>query len=108
VRSTIKIGENRMEMEDKNMYQKNAELKLGELDAKIDGLVAKAKGLEANVREGYFKKLEKLQSQKVAAQQKLRELKGESKEAWGDVKTSFEKALKDLDEGFRSAAARFK
>jgi uncharacterized coiled-coil DUF342 family protein len=97
-----------MDTGEKKEYQKKAEFKLGELDAKIDGLSAKAKGLEAKAREKFYQRIGKLQSQKVSVEQKFKELKNESGEAWDDIKTGFESALKDLDEGFRSAAERFK
>jgi len=97
-----------MAEEEKTTYERDAEQRLKELGRKIDELLEKASTLEASVREQFMKQVGNLKTQRDTLEGKLRELKSESAQAWGDVRGGFEKAFKDLDEGFKSAVSRFK
>jgi hypothetical protein len=76
------------------------------LKAKIDELKVKAEGLEAKALEGYHKQIEKLNTSERKVLQKVQELKGESSESWSNLKKSLEKAMEDLEEGFRNTVSR--
>jgi hypothetical protein len=97
-----------MEMNEKEMYEKRAELKLQELGSKIDQLKAKADGLVAKKKEKYYKRVENLRSEMNRVSENLSKMKETSQDAWVGMKKSFDKSLKNLEDGFNTAASRVK
>jgi multidrug resistance efflux pump len=97
-----------MEMDSKEMYQKQAELKLQEISAKIDELKAKSDGLAAKKKQRYYKRIQKLQSQKDRLFERVQRIQQTSEDAWGEMKKGIEKSLKELEGGYDKAASKIK
>ncbi len=81
--------------------RKKIEAQLNELSRQIHALVSEMETAVAREAEALRPKLK-------AAQDRLNELKENSKEAWGDVKPGLAKAWDELHASLNQAAARFK
>jgi hypothetical protein len=77
------------------------EAQLNELRAQIAGLLQKLETAVGKEAEALLPKLK-------AAEDKLRELKGTSAEAWEDLKPGLNKAWDELHKSLSQAASRFK
>jgi hypothetical protein len=94
-------------MENKDVYRRKIEALLKEWEDKIDELLAKADEATAGARSQYHEHLQTLQAKQEVARHKLHELKGESGEAWEEIKDGMEDAWADLKQAFEKAAAKF-
>ncbi len=92
----------------KEEYQKKLQVQLDEWGTEIDKLKVVAGKAKTGLQGEYYKEIEDLRSKQQAEQQKLHELKGESEEAWGDLKTGIEGARGALGDALNLAASRFK
>lgn len=94
-------------MENKDVYRRKIEALLKEWEDKIDTLLTKADEATAGARSRYQEHLPVLQAKLEVARHKLHELKGESGEAWEEIKDGMEDAWADLKQAFEKAAAKF-
>jgi hypothetical protein len=92
----------------KQAFQHKLESELGEWDAKLERLRARAKNAKAEIRAEFELQLEALAASKAVAQEKLRELGRHGEWAWEDLKDGAEKAWADLREALERAASRLK
>jgi len=92
----------------KEAYQDKMEAQLREWQAKIDVLKAKADKAGTEQRIKYHERIEKLRTQKKAAEAKLAELRNASEGAWEDLKTGVEMAWEDLKLAVEEANKKFK
>jgi ElaB/YqjD/DUF883 family membrane-anchored ribosome-binding protein len=88
-------------MPEKYFDRKKIEAQLNELSRHIHELVTK---LETAAE----KEAEALRPKLKAAQERLQELKENSREAWGDLKPGLAKAWDELHASLNQAASRFK
>ncbi len=88
-------------MADPHSDRSNAEDRLNELRAQISELRRKLQTAAGTEAEALRPKLK-------AAQNKLRELKVTTAEAWDDLKPGLQKAWKELHNSLNQAASRFK
>lgn len=95
-------------MSTKDDFVRKMHAKLGQWNAEIDALSARADAAEASARAEYHKQLEALRSKRDHARSKLNELESASEGAWHDLKAGVELAWESVSEAVRSAAARFK
>lgn len=95
-------------MSNKDAYEQKLQAKLDEWQADLDKLKAKAKGAEADARIEYQEEIDRLESQRNEARQKLAELREASDDAWEDLKDGVERAWDSVSESFKSARSRFK
>jgi len=94
-------------MATKEAYQRKLEAQLDEWDAKLDLLSAKARNATADARISYETELDRLQSRRAAARQKLEELGKRSEDAWEDLKDGAEKAWDEMGKAIERLASRF-
>ena len=94
-------------MATKEAYQKKLEAQLGEWDAKLDLLSAKARNAKADARISYESELASLKTRQVAARQKLEELGKRGEGAWDDMKDGAEKAWDEMGKAIERLASRF-
>lgn len=91
----------------KEAYEKKLQAQLDEWNAEIDKLKAKADSAEADAQLEYYKQIEDLREQQLAARAKLSELRQSGEDAWEDLKAGIDSAWKSLGDAVRSAASRF-
>jgi hypothetical protein len=88
-------------MADEKSDWKKAESQLNELRGQVRELLK-------TLNTAVGKEAEALRPKVKAAQDKLHELRGNSAEAWGDVKPGLKKAWEELYKSLNQAASRFK
>ena len=86
----------------KESTQEKIEAQIKLWGSKIDQLKLDAEKLEAGARDKLLKNIEKIQTQKSEAQNKLTALKSNSTEAWEELQAGVEKSVEDL----RSSVAK--
>jgi hypothetical protein len=79
-------------MENKDVYRRKIEALLKEWEDKVDVLIIQADAATVSARSHYDEQLQALQAKQEVARQKLHELKGESGEAWEEIKEGLEEA----------------
>ena len=90
-------------MENKDVYRRKIEALLKEWEDKVDVLIIQADAATVSARSHYDEQLQALQAKQEVARQKLHELKGESGEAWEEIKEGLEEAW---DSAMRSLPGR--
>jgi hypothetical protein len=82
-------------------------LKMKDLDGKIDELAKKSEGYKDDAKVQADKALAALREQRSAAGKKYDELKDASKEVWDKTKTNFALAWEELEKSYENAKAKF-
>ena len=95
-------------MENRKEYIDKMATKLKGWDDEIIKLEAKADIAKADLKAEIKHHVEDLKTKKEAALQKLKEIRSESGDAWGDMKAGAEQALGTIEDSFKKAWARFK
>ncbi|MDN3521877.1 coiled coil domain-containing protein [Halomonas ramblicola] len=95
-------------MSNREAYEQKLQAKLDEWQAEVDKLKARAQGAQADARIEYQEEIDRLESHRDEARQKLAELREASDDAWEDVKDGVERAWDSVSESFKSARSRFK
>ncbi len=86
----------------KEAYQEKNEAQLKEWSAKFKEFQAKTEMAKADVKIELQKELQTLQAKHKAAQQKLKDLKGASADAWEKGKQGQGRAMADLKSAWES------
>ena len=94
-------------MSKKDEYVEQLHLKLDEFNARIDRLKMKADAMEAEKRQEYYQRIERLKSERDRLKQQVDELKNAAEKAWGDLKIGVEHAKEALGRAIDAAGARF-
>jgi nucleotide-binding universal stress UspA family protein len=89
-------------------YAEKLEAQLKEWGTEIDILKAKAEKAKAEAKIKYYESIQDLRAKQESLGQKLQELKGPGGEAWEEVKTGVDRAVKDLKEAFKRAQSKWK
>ena len=92
----------------KRAFQQRLETQIEEWDARIDALKTRALKAKAGIRADYEKQLDALSGKRQAADEKLRELRRRTEDAWVDLKEGMEKAWGEMREAIDRAASRLK
>ena len=95
-------------MGSRDEYVRKLQEKLGEWNAEIDGLVAKAGEVKADAKQEYAEQIAALKAKQAAAREKLEELQQSGGSAWEDLKSGIELAWSAMGEAIDSAKSRFK
>jgi hypothetical protein len=91
----------------KDEFVAASDLKLRELDVKIDGLAQKSAAYQGEAKLEADKALTALHDQRDKAKQKFTELKAEGAEGWSDVKAGFLAAMNDLEVSYETTKTKF-
>lgn len=91
----------------KDAYLQKIDAQMEEWKTEIDKMKAKADKADADAKLKYYEQIEELRTKQQAAQEKLRELRNSSEDAWEDLKAGFELARVSLGEAIKSASSRF-
>ena len=95
-------------MNTRDEYVRKLQEKLGEWNAEIDRLVARAGDVKAEAKQEYAEQIESLQTKRAAALAKIEELQKSGESAWEDLKSGIELAWAAMGEAINSAKSRFK
>lgn len=95
-------------MSGRDEYVRKLQEKLGEWNAEIDTLVAKAGEVKADAKNEYAGQIETLKVMQAAAREKIKELQQSGGSAWEDLKSGIELACTAMGEAIDSAKSRFK
>lgn len=95
-------------MSSRDEYVRKLQEKLGEWNAEIDTLVAKAGEVKADAKNEYAAHIESLKAKQAAAREKIEELQHSGESAWEDLKSGIELAWTAMGEAISSAKSRFK
>jgi hypothetical protein len=94
-------------MNEKEAYQQKIEARIAEWNAEMDKLRAQAKKLAAEGRIEAESRLQDLTIKKEAAEAKLAELRNAGGDAWQELKSGIDRAVRELDESVKRAASKF-
>ena len=95
-------------MSNRDEYVRKLQEKLGEWNAEIDKLVAKAGEVKADAKNEYAEQIASLKAKQTAAREKIEELQTSGESAWDDLKSGVELAWTAMGEAIDSAKSRFK
>lgn len=95
-------------MTNRDEYIRMLQAKLGEWNAEIDALTAKAGKVTAEVKQEYAGQIELIKAKQTTARKKIDELQHAGEGAWEDLKSGIDLALTALGEALDSARSRFK
>lgn len=94
-------------MNEKEAYQRKIEARIAEWNAEMDKLRAQARRLAAEGRIEAESRLQELTIKKKAAEAKLSELRNAGGDAWQELKSGIDRAVRELDESVKRAASNF-
>lgn len=95
-------------MSSRDEYVRKLQEKLGEWNAEIDALAAKAAEAKAGAKNEYAEQIAALKAKQAAAREKIEELQQAGESAWEDLKSGAELAWTAMGEAIDSARKRFK
>jgi uncharacterized coiled-coil DUF342 family protein len=93
-------------MSDRELYEQKLQAKIDEWKAEAAKLRAKAEGASADARLEWKRQVDDLEDEIGRAEDRLRELRESSGDAWASVKQGAEDAWASISEGFKRAADR--
>lgn len=88
-------------------FRKQMEIKLNEYGEKIDQLEAKAEELGGDVKAKAEQQLTELRQKRDEVSEKLKELGSSSGNAWDQLKSGIDAAMKDLGSAYKKIVAEF-
>ena len=88
-------------------FREQTAAKLAEYEKEIDQLQAKAEKLEGDAKAKAEQQLTALRLKRDAVSEKLKELSSSSANAWEQIKSGIDAAMKDLGNAYKKAAAEF-
>jgi len=104
----MEAGGNDAAAKAKQKFQRQLTAQLKEWDAKVDHWMAMTAKAKAKTRSEIQKQIDTFAAQRAAAEQKLSELRGQSGDAWEDMKDGAEKTWQEMRTTVDRIAARFK
>jgi MFS superfamily sulfate permease-like transporter len=93
---------------EKDDYVEKAEARIQKLDPKLTALDDKLEQTAAGAKEELQNTLDRLKEKRNELDAKLTALKESSEVSWEEMKEGFTKAMKDLENAYKRAAAEFK
>lgn len=96
-----------MEKEKREAYTKKYEAQIGQLEADLKKLKAKAAQASAEARIGYEKQIEDLQRRTAEQRQKLDDLRKAGEDVWDGLSNGFESAWDELQSAWANAKTKF-
>lgn len=108
-KSTVAVTFNEEQFQrDKEAYQREAELRIAAMDARLQALNVQAKVAAGDAKANLDKAIVEQQANLEKARGDFKEVQAATKEKWADVKARSSAALDDLQKGFDNAVSRFK
>jgi hypothetical protein len=92
----------------KKAYQEKVDAQLDEIKAQIGLLKAKAEKAKAEAKIKYNQQLEDLRQKRETVESRLEQLKMTGGEAWRELKTGVDEAMKNLENAVTDATAQFR
>jgi uncharacterized coiled-coil protein SlyX len=83
-------------------YQNGVEIKLDELDKRIEELEYEAQRSGAETKAEFKERIEELNWKKAYAHKKLNELKSTGEESWNEVKSEMDSTMDDLEKSYEN------
>lgn len=93
--------------EGKTMYVDKLEARIESLKSMLDDMTEKSRHIEGDLRIKFDRDKEELNSRIRSLKAGLSEIREAGGTAWKEMSTGTSKAMKELIEGIKSAAARF-
>jgi chromosome segregation ATPase len=91
----------------KEEYRKKIEIDLGRLDDQLATYREKLSKATDDMKAEMQKQIDRLQAQRDQVREKLKDLGGDTKEAWEEVKKGLDQAVGNLKDAFSKAKDRF-
>ncbi len=93
--------------QNKDLLVKDLKEQLTIMDAKIDELRLKGKGLASDAKVKWDVKMSELEIKRKSASAKLTDIENSSAEAWGDVEKGAQSAWVELKKAYQDASNEF-
>jgi len=93
---------------EKDLYVQKLEKHIESFKGYLDDMTEKSQGLEADLRKQFDADKQTLDDRIYDLKSRLDDIRKTSEDAWKDVGKGTTNALKELAEGFKSAASKFK
>jgi chromosome segregation ATPase len=95
-------------MNDKKTYLQKMVDQLNTLDSEIAGLQEKSEHKKEEMKAGYHKIIEDLQSKKEGVRLKLQNLQDATEDSWQSLQSGVDKSWSDFKDAVVAAKAKFK
>ena len=95
-------------MSKRDAYKQKADAMLEEWENKVESLKIKARAADADAKIVYYDKIDDLQAQKSAVEERLNDLTEAGETAWEEIAHGIDNALTDLDKSTHNAIQQFK
>lgn len=94
-------------MIDRNAYVETLKAQLEQWNAQIDLLEARAKATRAEAQKTFEDQVGVLRSERDKLNERLRDLRQASEDAWGDMQSGVDQAFDSFKESVKRAMSRF-
>jgi predicted nuclease with TOPRIM domain len=94
-------------LEKRQDYQEKIESQLNEFERRIDNLQAKAATAEAETQQKLNDEIQSLKDERDAIARQLTDLKTASSDAWDELSSGIDQAMKDLQSSYERALTEF-
>ncbi|MGJ3247157.1 MAG: hypothetical protein ACFE0I_13935 [Elainellaceae cyanobacterium] len=94
-------------LEKRQDYQEKIESQLNEFERRIDELQAKAETAEADAQQKLNDEIQSLKEERDAIARQLTDLKTASSDAWDELSSGIDRAMKDLQRSYERALTEF-
>lgn len=91
----------------KEIYREKAKAKLEQLNAQIDGLMAKFDETKADTKLQFKDQFDELTNRQDTVERKYEQMKNAGEDAWQDMRSGLDDALDNLEESFNQASEKF-
>ena len=91
----------------KEIYREKAKAKLEQLNAQIDGLMAKFDETKADAKLQIQDQFNELTNRQETVEQKFEQMKNAGEDAWQDMRSGLDDAFDNLEESFNQASEKF-
>ena len=95
-------------MSKKDAYVQKLQAQMNEWKAEIDKLKAKADGLKADLRIGYYQKIDELRAKHKKVQKIVEDLRQAGDNSWESLKVGVDNASSELGSAVKSAVDKFR
>lgn len=90
----------------KEIYREKAKAKVDQLNAKVEGLLAKFDETKADTKLHLQEQFNLLENRQQTVEQKFEQMKDAGEDAWQDMQSGLDSAIDSLEESFTQASAK--